>query len=99
MARGSGGIPRNSRGSRMYETCCWNLRTGALRDCTRNALALSLIPSHCNTIPQTRGGMVDYQKVDPGLAGTLLEVTNPEARALTVFIHTAGTPAQDQAAF
>jgi len=43
--------------------------------------------------------MVDYQKVDPGLAGTLLEVTNPEARALTVFIHTAGTPAQDQAAF
>ena len=43
--------------------------------------------------------MVDYQKVDAGLASALAEVTNPEARELTVFIHTAGTPTQDQAAF
>lgn len=25
MARGSGGMPRDSRGSLVYETLCWNL--------------------------------------------------------------------------
>ncbi|MGH8058004.1 MAG: hypothetical protein ACREOH_12340, partial [Candidatus Entotheonellia bacterium] len=34
-----------------------------------------------------------------GLAGALAEVANPDARELPVFIHTAGTPTQDQADF
>jgi hypothetical protein len=40
--------------------------------------------------------MMDYQKVDAGLASVLAEVADSEARDLTVFIHTAGTPTQDQ---
>ena len=40
--------------------------------------------------------MVNYQKVDAGLASALAEVADPEAPDLTVFIHTTGTLTPEQ---
>jgi hypothetical protein len=40
--------------------------------------------------------MMNYQKTDAGLASALADVVDSEARDLTVFIHTAGTPTQEQ---
>jgi len=39
---------------------------------------------------------MNYQKIDPGLAGALEDALNPDARTLVVFIQTAGPPSPDQ---
>jgi len=40
--------------------------------------------------------MMNYQKVDAGLASALAEVADPEAREFTVFVHTNAAPTKDQ---
>jgi hypothetical protein len=42
---------------------------------------------------------MDYRKLDAALAAALDEVSDPEERALAVFIHTAHAPADTEAAF
>jgi hypothetical protein len=42
---------------------------------------------------------MDYRKIDAALAAALDEVRDPEERSLSVFIHTAQTPGQAEAAF